>query len=133
MRYNTRSRYTSSLNWSFPSAVKWLIVANCAVFLLDFFVSLFSPGMFSASFMLVPRQVIHGAIWELVTYMFLHSLGSFFHILFNMLALWMFGQAIEQTWGTRRFVRYYFFCGIGAGSCVSLVNLAVGDDRPVLG
>src|SRR5258708_4405684 len=127
MRYNTRSRYAGSLNWSFPPGVKWLIIANCAVFLLDFFVSLFSRGLFASPFVLVPREVMHGAIWELVTYMFLHSLASFFHILFNMLALWMFGRSVEQTWGTRRFVRYYFVCGIGAGICVVLVNMAFGD------
>ena len=127
MRYQTRSRY-SSFNWQFPPGVKWLIAANCAIFLLDFFVSLFSPGMFSRPFVLVPREVIHGAIWELVTYMFLHSLGfPFFHLIFNMLALWMFGQSVELTWGTQRFVRYYLICGIGAGVCVVLVNMTVGN------
>ncbi len=135
MRYNTRSRYVSSANWSFPPGVKWLIVANCAVFLLDFAVSLFSPGLLDRPFALVPIQVAHGAIWQLVTYLFLHSLGfPFFHLIFNMLALWMFGQAVEQTWGTRRFVRYYFVCGIGAGICVVIANLLFGNPRqPTIG
>jgi membrane associated rhomboid family serine protease len=44
-----------------------------------------------------------------------------------MLALWMFGAPIEQTWGTRRFLQYYFLCGVGAGVCVVLANLAFGD------
>lgn len=135
MRYNTRSRYVSSANWSFPPGVKWLIVANCAVFLLDFAVSMFSPGLLDRPFALVPIQVAHGAIWQLVTYLFLHSLGfPFFHLIFNMLALWMFGQAVEQTWGTRRFVRYYFVCGIGAGICVVIANLLFGNPRqPTIG
>ncbi len=57
--------------------------------------------------------------WQLVSYGFLH--GGFGHILFNMLALWLFGVAIERTWGSRRFAFYYFFCLIGAG----LIQLAV--------
>jgi membrane associated rhomboid family serine protease len=54
-----------------------------------------------------------GYVWQLVTYMFLH--GGFFHVLFNMFGLWMFGSDIERLWGTRRFLGYYFFTGIGAG------------------
>ncbi len=44
-----------------------------------------------------------------------------------MLTLWMFGAPIEETWGTRRFLTYYFVCGVGAGICVVLVNLAFGN------
>jgi membrane associated rhomboid family serine protease len=46
--------------------------------------------------------------------MFLHSRESFFHILFNMLALWLFGVELERMWGTRFFVKFYFVCGVGA-------------------
>ena len=54
------------------------------------------------------------ALWQPFTYMFLHSTGGFGHILFNMLALWMFGTELERTWGTRFFTKYYFVTGIGA-------------------
>ena len=54
-----------------------------------------------------------GFVWQLVTYMFLH--GGFLHMLLNMFALWMFGSEIERLWGTRPFLTYYFFTGIGAG------------------
>ena len=50
---------------------------------------------------------------QLVTYMFMH--GDFFHIFFNMFALFMFGSVLEQTWGPKRFLFYYIACGIGAG------------------
>ena len=73
------------------------------------------------------RRVSRLEIWQLVTYMFLHSLQSFWHILFNMLTLWMFGSPVEETWGTRRFLQYYFLCGVGAGVCVVVANLAFGD------
>jgi membrane associated rhomboid family serine protease len=128
MRYDTRYRSPSSLfNWSFPSGVKWLIISNVAVYLVYFFGSLINKAPIFGSLELVPAEVVRGAVWQLVTYLFLHSLGSLWHIVFNMLALWMFGAPIEETWGTRRFVQYYFVCGIGAGVCVVLANLAFGD------
>ena len=51
--------------------------------------------------------------YQLVTYMFMH--GGITHILFNMFAVWMFGRVMESYWGSRRFLIYYFVCGIGAG------------------
>src|SRR5205807_3931248 len=59
-------------------------------------------------FALVPIEVVKVfAVWQLVTYLFLH--GGFGHIIWNMLALWMFGADLERTWGTRRFLKFYFF------------------------
>ena len=53
--------------------------------------------------------------------MFLH--GGIFHILFNMLALWMFGTELERIWGTRYFLKFYFVTGIGAGVLTVLFSL----------
>jgi membrane associated rhomboid family serine protease len=53
--------------------------------------------------------------WQFITYMFLHDPGSFFHILFNMFALWMFGSTLENLWGSKRFIIFYLICGVGAG------------------
>jgi len=50
--------------------------------------------------------------WQLVTHLFLH--GSFSHIFFNMLALWMFGSVLENVWGSKRFLIFYMICGLGA-------------------
>lgn len=63
--------------------------------------------------------------WQLVTYGFLH--GGFGHLFFNMFALWMFGVQLENTWGSRRFLIYYFACVIGAG----LIQLMVTWGTPV--
>jgi membrane associated rhomboid family serine protease len=52
--------------------------------------------------------------WQLFTYMFMHSPGNFFHILFNMFALWMFGSTLENLWGPKRFLLFYILCGLGA-------------------
>jgi membrane associated rhomboid family serine protease len=71
---------------------------------------------------LVPFAVIEQLrVWQLVTYMFLH--GGFFHIVFNMLALWMFGAELERLWGTRYFLKYYFVTGIGAATLTVLFSL----------
>ncbi len=51
--------------------------------------------------------------WQPVTYMFMHA--NFGHLFFNMFALWMFGAAVENTWGTKRFLLYYFITGVSAG------------------
>lgn len=58
--------------------------------------------------------------YQFVTYMFMH--GNFAHIFFNMFALWMFGNSIENAWGPKRFLIFYFVCGIGAGLTQELVQ-----------
>jgi membrane associated rhomboid family serine protease len=108
-----------------PDGVKWLLIINVSIFLLMFF----SWGTrFADPFRplgLVPRMVVESfAIWQLFTYMFLHSPVDLSHILVNMLTLWWIGSALEQTWGKRRFLRYYLLCGVGAGVCVVLLNYA---------
>ena len=60
-------------------------------------------------------------LWQPATYMFLH--GGIFHILFNMLALWMFGAELERIWGTRYFLKFYFVTGIGAGVVTVILSL----------
>ncbi|MDP2724465.1 MAG: rhomboid family intramembrane serine protease [Bacteroidales bacterium] len=55
----------------------------------------------------------HFGVWQLVSYMFMHA--GFEHILFNMFALWMFGNVLENVWGPKRFLNYYLITGIGAG------------------
>ena len=60
-------------------------------------------------------------VWQPVTYMFLH--GGFSHIFFNVFALWMFGRGLEEEMGSRRFLIYYFVCGVGA----ALVQLGMAE------
>ncbi len=122
MSYRTRTR-TPGIFYipGFPPGVKWLLIANTAIFIVAFFAGSTALGALLASFRLVPRAVVEFFMfWQLATYMFLH--GGFGHILWNMLALWMFGADLERDWGTKRFVQFYFFCGIGAGICVVALN-----------
>ncbi|MGA1990094.1 MAG: rhomboid family intramembrane serine protease [Bryobacteraceae bacterium] len=119
----------------FPPAVKWLLIVNVGVYVADFVLRVwFGLGWFSYGW-LVPALVLRGWIWQLVTYMFLHSVGNVWHIVFNMLCLWMFGMDLERDWGTARFLRYYFLCGVAAGVCVVLVALLRRPDLdiPTLG
>lgn len=62
------------------------------------------------------------SVFQLFTYMFLH--GGFTHLFFNMFSLWMFGGLIERTLGTKRFLLYYFVCGLGAGICQEIWQLS---------
>jgi membrane associated rhomboid family serine protease len=119
----------------FPPGVKWLLISNVAIFVIGYFAGLLQLDRPLAYLALIPVRVLRdGFLWQLVTYLFLH--GSIGHILFNMLALWMFGADLEGTWGTRRFLQFYFFCGVGAGICVVLANylLPWGNPRiPTIG
>ena len=102
--------------------VKALITINVGVYILQIIFHLFGTRFFELFFGLIPARITHDfMLWQLVTYMFLH--GGIFHILFNMLTLFMFGNDLERLWGTRRFLQYYFATGIGAGICSWLVSM----------
>ena len=108
----------------FTPAVKQLLIANGAIFLAVAVVGAFTTFGAEAwvdfHFGLVPQlAILHGWIWQLVTYSFIHA--GIFHILFNLLALWMFGAQLEMDWGYSLFMEFYFFCVIGAAITTSIV------------
>lgn len=128
-----QSNYYSGAPSVFPPAVKHLLIINGLFYLAQ--TTPLVGGILNALFVLYPPMYGIGGIplepvafypWQLVTYMFLH--GNFSHILFNLFALWIFGQHIENLWGTKRFVIYYFLCGIGA----ALFHLVLAPS-PVIG
>ena len=104
-------------------AIRNIIIACTAVFLVQTLLSLFAPraaALMLRELGLVPYLVTHGLrFWQPVTYLFLH--GGLWHLLFNMLFLWMFGCDIERSWGARRMYNYFFLTGIGA----ALINILV--------
>ncbi len=101
--------------------VKTILIATVGVFVFQLLSGFLAQARIDRLFGLVPYDVTHHLfLWQGVTYLFLH--GGFFHILFNMLALWMFGTELEWLWGTKRFVRFYFVTGIGAALCSVLVT-----------
>jgi membrane associated rhomboid family serine protease len=108
-----------------------LLISNVAIFITGYFAGLLHLDRPLAYLALTPVAVLKNFfIWQLVTYAFLH--GGFGHIIWNMLALWMFGADMERVWGTRRFVQFYFFCAIGAGICVVLANYLLPWGNPNL-
>ncbi|HEX6981397.1 MAG TPA: rhomboid family intramembrane serine protease [Balneolaceae bacterium] len=125
MNYQS-SNYSPTQFTIFPPAVKHLLIINVIVF-----VAMHTPVIGEALLrygMLWPIGSGYFHFWQLVTYMFLHAGLS--HIFFNMFALWMFGQAIENYWGTERFVIFYFLTGIGA----ALSHMLIGaGGAPTLG
>jgi membrane associated rhomboid family serine protease len=113
--------------------VKAIAIACGAIWFLQFLL-LAATGLDLSSYLgLVPAKFYW--IWQPFTYMFLHSPTGPFHLLFNMLMLWMFGSELERHWGGRAFVRYFVVCGVGAGIAAIvfayLVTGAIGS--PTIG
>jgi len=117
-----RPTYPASVSYSLgpgplTPAVRALIILNVAGYLLPLVVPALSLWLG-----LVPALVVERWwLWQPVSYMFLH--GGLFHLLFNMLALWMFGVDLERQWGTRFFARYYFVSGVGAAVTTLVMSL----------
>lgn len=105
--------------------VKRLIIIMAVIFFIHQFFSLFGlDRWFSSLFGLSHATLVYQfRIWQLFTYMFVH--GGFTHILFNCLALWMFGSDLERLWGSKKFLRYFLFSGVGAGFVIAVVNAVV--------
>ena len=123
MRYQYKSSglkgFNSYLNMNTPDGVKFILLANIIIFI---FTELFGlKYLFFGLFGLVPNLILTSyQIWQPLTYIFLHS--GFFHILINMLVLWMFGRELEYRWGKNKFLLYYFITGIGSGLVTILFN-----------
>lgn len=133
----------------FPPVIKLLLLSNVTIYIIfNLLLSGYSVGNVSFDviitkyFALNPLKPVlfneNGQIlqlsfypWQLVTYMFLH--GGFFHLLLNMLALWMFGAELENTWGQKRFLTYYMLCGVGAGLCNLLIAPLFTTVGPTVG
>ena len=109
-----------------PPATQALLLANVAIFFLG---ELLGPGLLSA-FALWPVGAGFWP-WQVVSYAFLH--GSFNHLFFNMLGLWMFGGELEQVWGQKRFVQFYFASVVAAALTQLLVNALLGSMAPTIG
>lgn len=121
MRYSTGPRPSFGFGPGLTPTVKALLAVNISIFLLQFVLGSGSLRLwFDTTFGLVPAKVFGSLhLWQPVTYMFLHV--TFFHILFNMFVLWMFGSELESLWGRREFLRYYLITGVGAGLTYMLI------------
>ena len=124
----------------FPPFIKFLLISNVAVWLLvDFFLLPFHlydmpiggpRGLITYYFALWPLASNFWP-WQVFSYMFMH--GGFGHLFFNMLALWMFGMELENTWGSRKFAIFYLVCGVGAAFTNLLAAPLLGQGLPTVG
>lgn len=107
-----------------PTVVKNLLIINALFFLATLSLARFQVN--GQSIDLTNYLGLHFFLsknfmpYQLVTYMFMHA--NFEHLFFNMFALWMFGNTLENIWGAKRFLLFYMVCGIGAGLCQELVQ-----------
>lgn len=122
-------RYELGVIRRWGPAVKYLILTNAGIFLLQQILGEANNAIVAYLGLTPEFFISHFAIWQLATYMFLH--GGLWHLLINMLILYMFGVELEDHWGTREFLKYYFICGIGAGVLHLLISL--GSPVPVVG
>lgn len=116
---------------SIPPFVKFVLIANLAIYLFQILLGSFKIDGTSLNFLiqkyfsLIPLTFSssnHPDLggwftwpWQFISYQFLHSIESFGHIFFNMFGVWMFGSELEREWGSAKFGMFYILCGIGAG------------------
>src|SRR5687767_1985896 len=113
---------------------KWLILINAAVFLVQLVtlqrdpmqVRLSSSGPFTDALTLSPQGILDGEIWRLLTYAFLHSIDNPWHILFNMVFLFVMGHVPDVMYGSREFLGLYVLSALFAGLCFFVHSLPMG-------
>jgi len=110
-----------------PPVTQALLLANVAIY----FLAQLAGGNVVASFALWPLGSGEFWPWQIGTYAFLH--GSFEHLFFNMLGLWMFGSELEQVWGQKRFIQFYAASVVAAALTQLLVSWLLGSMAPTIG
>ena len=120
-------QYRFSFGYGLTPVIKNLMIIMGIIFLLQEL----AGRMIVVYLGLVPGLVLYEYyLWQLFTYIFLH--GGIGHILFNLLGLWMFGGELERLWGPKRFLFYFFFCGIGAGIITVLSTMLLTPEYQII-
>ncbi|PTX61959.1 membrane associated rhomboid family serine protease [Kordia periserrulae] len=101
--------------------VKHLIIINVILWFATYVLGQRGIDIYTVTALHFPENPNFG-IWQPITSMFMHSMASPTHLLFNMLGLWMFGSALEARWGKIKFLSFYMITGVGAGLVYTLVN-----------
>lgn len=123
------------------NVVKWLIIANVAIYLLQILITTGQSGpgfggrvsIFTQWLNLNTPDLFNGQVWRLLTYGFCHDRFGLFHILFNMLFLFWFGRRLEQVFGSREFLTFYLTAIVVAGLAYVGLDLLLGASAPTIG
>jgi membrane associated rhomboid family serine protease len=129
---NVQRRFAA---WPFTKAIKVILIVNGSVWLtMVLLVNWFEFIWLFERMAITPDEVIGDlALWQPLTYMWVHSPVDLWHILLNSLFLWMFGGVLELNWGTPGFIRFYLICGVGAGLVVLLTGMIFDPETKVVG
>lgn len=124
-----------TLSRAFAPVVKWLVYSSVLVFLIHIFVATFTHGGYAASLIYwmgasVSETIFKGRIWQLLTYAFVH--GHFVHLLFNLLAVYFFGNRLESRWGSATFFRFCVVVIAGSVLFHLLVSAAAGQSGSII-
>jgi len=120
-------------------ACRTLILLNIIIFVLQLATlerpapNVTTAGLFTQTFWLSPTEVLHGKVWQLFTYAFLHDERMWTHILFNMLFLWWFGSELEDLYGTREFTWLYLFSAVLGGLAFTAWGALTNRPNPCVG
>jgi membrane associated rhomboid family serine protease len=111
--------------------VKWLLIANIGIFILDYLIlpkflglrvdDFHPPPLLRFGAFAVQSALMEFRLWEFVTFQFLH--GSLGHVLFNSIGLFFFGPWMERWWGSKKFLIFYLLCGAGGAAFYTLLML----------
>jgi len=128
MAYGARSYTRGYLSsGGLPPAIRWLLISNISIFLILFFLRSQTAELVHLLALYPALAAGHLYVWQLATHMFVHV--GVMPTLWSMLMLWLFGQQFEWMWGTRRFLQFYFFCGIGSGLVIVLASYLFGSPQ----
>ena len=125
--------------------VKWLLIANVTIFILDYMIlpavmnlrvdQFHPPPLVTWGAFTVQTALVEFRLWEFVTFQFLH--GSLGHVLFNCIGIYFFGPWMEHWWGSRKFLLFYLLCGSAGAAFFTLLMflglLPDGMDTPLIG
>jgi membrane associated rhomboid family serine protease len=116
--------------YQYNNVALWLIGINVLVYVAMKYLRL---GPLYALLPMSPNRVLNGQLWTFVTYMFVHDVFGFSHILFNMFALYIFGTHVEQRMGSREFLLFYLVTGALAGVFSFIVYCINGTNVTLIG
>jgi membrane associated rhomboid family serine protease len=135
--YERRYSQSAASGRPITYAVQRLIIVTIIAFAVQLILEVPAAGFGAPALTLEywlglnPSLLQYGAIWQLVTYLFLH--GGLMHLFCNMLTLYFFGPDVERILSTRQFFRFYFLCGIAGGLCQFGLALLQNSAYPTIG